>query len=91
MAKKPVWTHEDEIDFDGIYICPMVRKDSFDIRRAIREGNCEEVVELAECKIERYQYGGGYNIVPISDEYHQKFFYDNYLAFLLYTKYIYKK
>ena len=91
MAKKPIWTHEDEIDFDGIYLCPMVRKDSFNIRDAIKNGYGNEVSELTEVKIERYQYGGGYNIVPISDEYYQKFFYDNYLAFLLYTKYIYKK
>ena len=45
MAKKPVWTHEDEIDFNGIYLCPMVRKDS---------KYPDEVVELTEVKIERY-------------------------------------
>ena len=82
MAKKKVWNHEDKIDFDSIYLCPMVRKDS---------KYPDEVVELAEVKIEKYSGGGGYNIVPLSNEYIQAFFYDNYLAFLLYTKHIYKK
>lgn len=82
MAKKKVWNHENEIDFDGIYICPMVRKDST---------YPNEVSELTEVKIVRYPGGGGYNVVPISNDYGQKFFYDNYLAFLLYTKYIYHK
>lgn len=82
MAKKPVWTHEDEIDFDGIYLCPMVRKDS---------KYPDEVVEVAEVRIERYPGGGGYNVIALSDQYVKKFFYDNYLAFLLYTKFIYKK
>ena len=82
MAKKPVWTHEDEIDFDAIYMCPMVRKDS---------KYPDEVVELTEVKIERDFGGGGYNVIALSDDYVRHFFYDNYLAFLLYTKYIYKK
>jgi hypothetical protein len=79
MAKQKQPKHLDKIDLDAIYLCNMVIK-----------GTKEE--ELAEVKIQISSDNKGYNIIPLNrDRYDTKFFYDLYIDWLLYTKYIVKK
>ena len=67
-------------DTSKTYICPMIRKDS-------KYPN--EIHEPTEVKIEMDRYG--YFLRPLSNEYHFKYFYDQYLRWLFYTNYIKEK
>lgn len=59
------------------YRCPMIRKDS------CYPNEIEDVVEV-KLRADRY----GYFVEALKEGYHNKFFYDLYLDWLLYTKYI---
>lgn len=67
-------------DTSKTYICPMIKKDS-------KYPN--EVDEPTEVKLEVDKLG--YWLIPLSDDYNKKYFYDLYLDWLFYTKYITEK
>ena len=64
-------------DCSKTYRCPMVRTNR-DPRIQI-----EDIIEV---KLEPYKYG--YFLIPQKEGYDRKFFYDLYLDWLFYTKYI---
>lgn len=59
------------------YMCPMIRKDS-------KYPN--EVDEITEVILKEDYLG--YWLIPLNNDYNKKFFYDLYLDWLFYTKYI---
>ena len=80
--KKPIYENKTPIDINATYVCPMIRKDS-----------CwpNEIDELTMIKIEPYEYGGMYKLIPLDqDTYNIKYFYDKYMDWLFHTAYIRK-
>lgn len=66
-------------DCKAIYKCPMIREDS---------AYPNEIEDLVEVKLTMKKYG--YQVNSVLPGYKPKFFYDLYLDWLLYTKYITK-
>lgn len=81
--KKPVYENKTPIDFNAVYLCPMIIKgDKF----------APQQDEITEIKIEPYEYGYMYKLIPLNEErYNIKYYYDNYMDWLFYTGYIKKK
>ena len=67
-------------DTNTIYSCPMIRKST---------SYPNEVEDVIDVKLEMDRYG--YKVIPMEDGYHSKYFYDLFLDWLFYTKYIVKK
>lgn len=67
------------VDLNAVYRCPMVRTGT-------KYPN--EIEDIIDVKFVPYRFGGAYNIIPLEDGYDTKFFYDLYVDWLLYTKYI---
>ena len=80
--KKPIFENKIPIDLDAIYECPMILKDS---------EYPYEKDEITQIKIEPYEYGGMYVLIPLNKEkYNIKYYYDKYMDWLFYTGYIRK-
>lgn len=78
--RKLIWDDcNGQIDTNGIYECPMVRKNSY---------YPNELEDIVQIKFVPYKFGYGYNLIPLNNNYKQKFFYDVYIGWLLYTGYI---
>lgn len=67
-------------DTSKTYLCPMIRKDS---------SYPNEIEDIVEVKLEMDRYG--YTVRALSNQYHDKYFYDLFLNWLFYTKYITEK
>lgn len=67
-------------DTSKVYLCPMIRKDS---------EYPNEIEDTIEVKLEEARYG--YDVIPLVDGYHKKYFYDLFLRWLFHTKYIVEK
>lgn len=74
MAQK-IQKFYNSIDFNKVYYCNMVDKQS-------QEESVQPVRIIAcEDKI-------GYKLLPVNDDFEEKYFYDSYLEWLFYIKYI---
>ena len=74
MAQK-IQKFYDNIDFDKIYYCNMVDKQSQEETvQPVRIIACEDKIS--------------YKLIPLSDKFEEKYFYDGYVEWLFYTKYI---
>lgn len=80
MAKQKQPEYLDKIDLNAIYQCNMVLKGT----NAIEEKTDVRIIPGTD--------NASYKIIAMeSDKYDEKYFYDSYIDWLMYTKYITKK
>lgn len=82
MKKNRLPVNLDKIDLNAIYQCPM-------LRTGTKYPN--EIEDIIDVKIEIAKVGLGYDIIPLKEGYDKKFFYDYYIEWLFYEKYITNK
>lgn len=71
-----------KLNLSGRYYCPMIRENTF------YPNELEDIVEIEFVAIPSLN---GYNLIPKKKGYKTKFFYSDYIEWLIYTNYIRKE